>query len=208
MILDRRQVGGLFESAAENLLAHTDELTEIDSHFGDGDHGYTISKIARLIQSKVPELEETGLQEWFDDLGAAIMGISGGSAGPLYGTLIGGFGVPLEADTEAVDAPLLKKMFAGALSEMQDITSAKAGDKTMMDALIPAVAAAEQAPDDIPAVLEAAAQAAAAGAEKSRDYVSKYGRARSYKEKTIGTPDAGALSTSYLIEGLASGVEK
>ena len=77
----------------------------------------------------------------------------------------------------------------------------------MMDALIPAVEAAQNAKDDVMAVLEAAKEAAARGAKESAQYVSKYGRARSYKEKTIGTPDAGAVSTSLFFAGLCDGLK-
>ena len=90
---------------------------------------------------------------------------------------------------------------------MEDITNAKVGDKTMMDALIPAVAAAEAAEGDCLAILEAAKEAAARGAKESEQYVSKFGRARSYKEQTIGTPDAGAVSTSLFFAGLCDGLK-
>ena len=89
---------------------------------------------------------------------------------------------------------------------MEDITNAKVGDKTMMDALIPAVAAAVAAEGDCLAILEAAAEAAARGAKESEQYVSKFGRARSYKEQTIGTPDAGAVSTWLFFAGLCDGL--
>ena len=65
------------------------------------------------------------------------------------------------------------------------------------------VEAAQKAPDDVKAVLEAAAKAAAEGAKASEGFVSKFGRAKSYKEETIGTPDAGAVSTSLFFAGLA-----
>lgn len=77
----------------------------------------------------------------------------------------------------------------------------------MMDALIPAVDAAQKADNDIMAILEAAKAAAAQGAKDSEQYVSKYGRARSYKEQTIGTPDAGAVSTSLFFAGLCDGLK-
>ena len=135
------------------------------------------------------------------------MEVKGGSAGPLYGTMIGGLGVNLDDDAGQVDEAGLKTMFAGCLSEMEDITTAKVGDKTMMDALIPAVAAAEAADGDCLAILEAAKEAAARGAKESEQYVSKFGRARSYKEQTIGTPDAGAVSTSLFFAGLCDGLK-
>lgn len=203
MNLTKDAVAAMFRGAAAELAGHVEELSEIDSRFGDGDHGVTVGKIARLIEQQADGWGDRGLKQWFEDLGTAVMGVSGGSAGPLYGTLLGGFAVPLEEDTAAVDAPLLKQMFAGVLSEMEDITTAKVGDKTMMDALIPAVAAAQEAPDEVSAILLAAAAAAEQGAKASEQYVSKFGRARSYKEQTIGTPDAGAVSTSLLLRGLA-----
>ena len=206
MTLDRSSVGAMLTSAAKLLAEHADYLSEIDSRFGDGDHGITIGKIAKLLLERVPQWGDESIQEFLDDLGMAIMEVKGGSAGPLYGTMIGGLGVELGEEENELDADGVKRMFAGALSEMEDITDAKVGDKTMMDALIPAVEAARAAEGDAKAVLEAAAAAAEDGARASEGFVSKYGRARSYKEQTIGTPDAGAVSTSLFIRGLANGI--
>ena len=129
------------------------------------------------------------------------MEIGGGSAGPLYGTMIGGLSGPLEGN-RPIDAKILKEMFTECLSAMEDITTAGIGDKTMMDPLIPAVDAAQKADDDIMAILKAAKEAAVRGAKESEQYISRYGRARSYKEQTIGTPDAGEVSTSLFFAGL------
>ena len=164
------------------------------------------AKIAKLIQERVPQWGEDSIKDFLDSLGMAIMEVKGGSAGPLYGTMIGGLGVNLDDDAGQVDEAGLKTMFAGCLSEMEDITTAKVGDKTMMDALIPAVQAAQQTQGDCKAILEAAAQAAQEGAKASEQFVSKFGRARSYKEQTIGTPDAGAVSTALFFRGLAQGI--
>ena len=205
MVLDCRAVAAMLTGAAELLAENADRLSEIDSRFGDGDHGITMRKIARLIREQVPQWGERSISTFLDDLGTAVMEVKGGSAGPLYGALIGGLGVKLAADENTLDADAVRRMFAGALEEMEDLTSAKVGDKTMMDALIPAVEAAQQAAGDIGAVLTAAAEAAEAGAKASEGFVSKFGRARSYKEQTIGTPDAGAVSTALFIRGMAQG---
>lgn len=205
MNIDKQLLSEMLSSAAKNFIAHSDELSEIDSRFGDGDHGITIKKIGHLIEEKVENWEDETFGEFFEDLGMAIMGVNGGSAGPLYGTLIGGLGIDL-ADETVISAGMLKKMFASCLSEMEDITTAKVGDKTMMDALIPAVAAAQGADDSIEEILKAAAEAAKNGAKESEKFISKFGRAKSYKEQTIGTPDAGAVSTSLFFEGLAKPV--
>ena len=206
MTLDRAAVAAMLTSAAKLLADNADRLSEIDSRFGDGDHGVTINKIAKLLLERVPQWGDESIQDFLDDLGTAIMEVKGGSAGPLYGTMIGGLGVELGPDENELDADGVKRMFAGCLSEMEDITTAKVGDKTMMDALIPAVEAAQAAEGSARDVLLAAAAAAEAGAVASEQFVSKFGRARSYKEQTIGTPDAGAVSTSLFIRGLAQGL--
>lgn len=205
MILDREAVAAMLLGAARLLSEHSDRLCEIDSRFGDGDHGITMNKIARLITEQVPRWGERSIPAFLDDLGMAAMEVRGGSAGPLYGALISGLGVLLEEDEKELDEGGLRRMFAGILQELGDITTAKVGDKTMMDALIPAVEAAQSAEGDIRAILSAAADAAQAGAKASEGFVAKFGRARSYKEQTIGTPDAGAVSASLFIRGLAEG---
>lgn len=206
MTLDRAAVAAMLTSSAKLLSEHTDFLSEIDSRFGDGDHGITIGKISKLILERTPQWGDESIKDFLDDLGMAVMEVKGGSAGPLYGTMIGGLGAQLGDGENELDADGVRRMFAGSLEEMESITTAKVGDKTMMDALIPAVQAAQQARGDIPELLRAAAQAAEAGAKASEQFVSKFGRARSYKEQTIGTPDAGAVSTSLFIRGLADGV--
>lgn len=206
MILDREALGAMLLQAAKLLEENTQYLSDIDSRFGDGDHGITMGKIAKLIQERVPQWGEDSIKDFLDSLGMAVMEVKGGSAGPLYGTMIGGLGVNLDDDASQVDEAGLKAMFAGCLSEMEDITTAKVGDKTMMDALIPAVQTAQQTQGDCKAILEAAAQAAQEGTKASEQFVSKFGRARSYKEQTIGTPDAGAVSTALFFRGLAQGI--
>ena len=206
MTLDRAAVAAMLTSAAKLLADNADRLSEIDSRFGDGDHGITINKIAKLLLERVPQWGDESIQDFLDDLGTAIMEVKGGSAGPLYGTMVGGLGVELGPDENELDAGAVKRMFAGCLSEMEDITTAKVGDKTMMDALIPAVEAVQAAQGEPADLLKAAAEAAEAGAKASEGFVSKFGRARSYKEQTIGTPDAGAVSTSLFIKGLAQGI--
>lgn len=205
MLLDKALWSHLLCSAADLLREKSGELSEIDSRFGDGDHGVTIAKIATLIHSSVDSWDSESIKDFTEALGDGIMGVNGGSAGPLYGTLVGGFAVPLDEQQE-IGAPLFKKMLESCRDEMFDISTARVGDKTMMDALIPAVDAALAAPDDIPAILNAAADAAEVGAKASEGFVSKFGRARSYKEQTIGTPDAGAVSTSLFFRGLANGI--
>ena len=206
MLLAKPEVIQLFKKIALLWNENKDYLSQIDSRFGDGDHGITIGKIASLMEKSIEGWEDDDMETFIEDLGDNTMEIGGGSAGPLYGTMIGGLSGPLEGN-RPIDAKILKEMFTECLSAMEDITTAGIGDKTMMDALIPAVDAAQKADDDIMAILKAAKEAAVRGAKESEQYISRYGRARSYKEQTIGTPDAGAVSTSLFFAGLYDGLK-
>ena len=178
------------------------ELTEIDSRFGDADHGLTMTKISRAISDAV-EQSEGGVKAMLDDAAMAVMTLNGGSAVPLWNTWLDGLQEEAPAGDE-ISTEELKTIFARALEELSDMSGAKVGDKTMMDALIPASEAIAAYPGgDENELLVRAAEAAAQGAEASKQFVSKFGRAKSYGEKTIGTPDAGAMSMSYFFLGLA-----
>ena len=177
-------------------------LTEIDSQFGDADHGLTMTKIARAI-SQAAEESQGGIREMLDDAAMAVMVLNGGSAVPLWNTWLDGLQEAAPPGDE-VDVAGLKAMFAHAFQALDEISGAKAGDKTMMDTLIPASQAiAEYEGAEAGGLLEEAAKAAWQGAEASKGFVAKYGRAKSYGEKTIGTPDAGAVSMAYFFRGLA-----
>ena len=189
-------------NACEAVTAAEQELSDIDARFGDADHGLTMSKIAGAISAAV-EASGDGIQSMLDDAAMAVMELNGGSAVPLWNTWLDGMqeNAP-EGDEIGVDG--LKAMFAGAYEALEDISGAKVGDKTMMDALIPATEAiAAYSAGDEAGLFAAAAGAAAAGAENSKNFVSRFGRAKSYGEQTIGTPDAGAVSMAYFFRGLA-----
>ena len=200
--MTKQEFAARLQHACEAVTAAEAELTEIDSKFGDADHGLTMAKIAGAI-SKAVDASEGGIQSMLDDAAMAVMALNGGSAVPLWNTWLDG--MQEEApEGEEIDVPGLKAIFAKALEELDDMSGAKVGDKTMMDAIIPASQAiAAYAGDDEGGLFEAAAQAAVQGAEATKNFVSKYGRAKSYGTQTIGTPDAGAMSMSYFFQGLA-----
>ncbi len=188
--------------ACASVAAAEPELTEIDSRFGDADHGLTMAKIAGAI-SAAAERPENGIQAMLDGAATAVMTLNGGSAVPLWNTWLDGM-QEAAPEGDEIDVAGLQAVFAQALEELSDMSGAKVGDKTMMDALIPASrAVAAYGGDDENELFAAAAKAAMEGAEATRGFVSKFGRAKSYGEKTIGTPDAGAMSMAYFFQGLA-----
>lgn len=190
------------QNACAAVAAAEQELSDIDARFGDADHGLTMSKIAGAISGAV-SASEGGIQSMLDDAAMAVMELNGGSAVPLWNTWLDGLQEGA-AEGDEISIEGLKDMFAHALSALEDISGAKVGDKTMMDALIPATEAvgAYEGSDEA-GLFAAAAAAAAEGAENSKNFVSKFGRAKSYGEQTIGTPDAGAVSMACFFLGLA-----
>ena len=200
--MTREQFASRLLNACASVMAAEQELTEIDSKFGDADHGLTMAKIARAITEAVEDADG-GIQTMLDDAAMAVMSLNGGSAVPLWNTWLDG--LQEEApEGEEIDVPGIQTIFAKALEELNEMSGAQVGDKTMMDALIPAseaIAAYEGSDED--ALFAAAAVAAAAGAENTKNFVSKFGRAKSYGTQTIGTPDAGAVSMARFFQGLA-----
>ena len=199
--MNKDELASRLKNACSAVIAAQDELTEIDSHFGDADHGVTMTKIAEAVEGAVGAAQG-GIKAMLEDAAMEVMMINGGSAVPLWNTWLDGL-AEAAPEGEELDAEGLKHMLGHALEELSALSKAKVGDKTMMDALIPATEAALACPGSEEEVLRAAAQAAAEGAEASRNFVSKFGRARSYGEATIGTPDAGAVSMSRFFAGLA-----
>ena len=200
--MKKAELAQRLKHACTSVLAAEDELTEIDSRFGDADHGLTMNKIAGAISDAVDQ-SEGGIQSMLDDAAMAVMTLNGGSAVPLWNTWLDGLQENAPEGDE-IDIAGLQAAFSRALEALTEISGAKMGDKTMMDALIPAsLAIASYQGDDENELFASAARAAAQGAEDSKQYVSKFGRARSYGAQTIGTPDAGAMSMSYFFRGLA-----
>ena len=199
--MKKDELAARLKNACAQVTAAQEVLTEIDSRFGDADHGLTMTKIAGAIAQAVDEAQG-GIQSMLDDAAMAVMVLNGGSAVPLWNVWLDGLQEAAPQGDE-VDAPGLQAMFAHALEALSDISGAKVGDKTMMDALIPASQAIAACSGDEAELFDAAARAAREGAEASRQFVAKFGRAKSYGEKTIGTPDAGAASMAYFFQGLA-----
>lgn len=199
--MNKDELASRLKNACSAVIAAQDELTEIDSHFGDADHGLTMTKIAEAVVGAVGAAQG-GIKAMLEDAAMEVMMINGGSAVPLWNTWLDGL-AEAAPEGDELDAECLKQMLGHALEELAALSKAKVGDKTMMDALIPATEAALAYQGSADDIFAAAAKAALEGAEASRNFVSKFGRARSYGEATIGTPDAGAVSMSRFFAGLA-----
>jgi dihydroxyacetone kinase-like protein len=201
-MISRAMFISIFKNAAASIISGKDDLTAIDAKFGDGDHGITMEKVAAAFRDAMDG--EGSLKNLLHGAARAIMTINGGSAVPLWNTFFEGLAKGLDGqETGEISETAFKRMFAYALDEMNGITKAKSGDKTMMDALIPGARAIINSPsDDINEILKAGTDAAKQGAQATIYFVSKFGRAKNYKEATIGTMDCGAMSMLLFFSGL------
>ncbi|MFA5570476.1 MAG: dihydroxyacetone kinase subunit L [Sphaerochaetaceae bacterium] len=204
MKIGMNEFQNMLASASSALNGKIDEFSRIDSLFGDGDHGVTMERISNEIRT-VSKTPYDTVSQMLKDLGKRIMNVHGGSAGPLYGMVFDGFADGLMGVTE-IGRDEIKAMFVGALENFSMVSNAKEGDKTMMDVLIAAHREAMQCKAELPQYMIKIGEAAQQGAERTKEYQAKFGRARFHKEATIGTMDAGACSLATLIQGMAEGL--
>ena len=205
--LDHDGLARVLGAAAAKVKAGADALGELDSAIGDGDHGVAMTHAMEALEQGIADCGGNDTRALLQAVAWAVMGIDAGSTGPLMGSLFMGMAEPVGA-AAGVDAPLLASMFASGLAKLRAITKAKVGDKTMMDALVPAVEALEAAAaqgDDVTAALAKAADAAEAGAERTKDMQARFGKAHNLGERSIGHQDPGATSMAMILRGLAEG---
>lgn len=194
--------------ALANIKAREDEFSKLDAIAGDGDHGTAIVTALTIIAADAQE--GTDFPAMLNDMGMGVMMKTSGSTSTLLGALFMGMGEalePLQVTTE-VSAAQVKVMFRGGLTGVEEQTKAKPGDKTMMDALVPAVEAMEACQsDDVAELLTVGAAAALKGAEATVNMKANFGRARNLGERSIGFADAGASSWACLFQSFAEGIK-
>ena len=201
------QICQMLLAAAGKIRANHEMLSRLDSAVGDGDHGTTILRTMEAVERTVSENAGTDLRQLLSAVAWAVMSCDGGSTGPLLGSLFLGMSEAVAGRTE-LDHAAVGAMFEAGVAKMQQQSRAQIGDKTMMDALLPAVAALKSADpaQGLPAALGAAAEAAAQGAAATTNLRAKFGRARHLGDRVIGHPDPGAVSVSLIFRGFSEGL--
>ncbi|MFG1850620.1 dihydroxyacetone kinase subunit DhaL [Actinomadura geliboluensis] len=189
--------------AAELVTADAERLTRLDAAIGDGDHGHNLDRGFRAAVDALPDGVPPG--KVLIAAGRAIVSKTGGASGPLYGTALRRAGKAL-GDAADVDAAALGAALRAALDGVRDLGKAADGDKTMVDALAPAVAAYEAALADgsgLAGCVRTAAEAAAKGADDTVPMQARKGRASYLGARSVGHLDPGAASTALLFGALA-----
>jgi dihydroxyacetone kinase-like protein len=199
---DAEDLKRALESAADLILSETETLTRADQAIGDGDHGIGMARGFNAVKAALPACGP-GVPAVLEAVGKALMLKVGGSSGAIFGTLF------LSGSKALAGGPLDAEGFArfleAGLEGVQKRGNAKVGDKTLVDALAPAAAAARlHAEASLRECLTAAARAAHDGMERTRDMVATLGRAKTLGERSLGHIDPGAMSMTLLLRGLAT----
>ncbi|MBL7140579.1 MAG: dihydroxyacetone kinase subunit L [Planctomycetes bacterium] len=203
--IDYDGVVRMLRGAAEKVTTHHGRLSELDAVLGDGDHGADMRRAMAMLAKAIAENRSRDIASVLSDVGWAVIGAGGGAAGPLFGTFF--MGMAEAASTRAtLDAPALAAVFSHALAAVRRQTKAEPGDKTLLDALVPAVGryrAAADAGHDVSSAMEAAADAAEKGAEATCAMQARFGLAADRGEASVGTVDPGAASVGLMFRGFA-----
>ncbi|MEV5825120.1 dihydroxyacetone kinase subunit DhaL [Spirillospora sp. NPDC052242] len=193
--------------AAELVAADAERLTRLDAAIGDGDHGHNLDRGFAAAVAALPEQAPAG--KVLIAAGRALVSKTGGASGPLYGTMLRRAGRHLD-DLDDPDAADFGGALHAALDGVRELGQAAEGDKTMVDALAPAVAAYEEAlagGAPLPGCARAAADAAATGADATVPMQARKGRASYLGERSVGHLDPGAASTALVLRALVETLE-
>jgi dihydroxyacetone kinase-like protein len=186
----------LIAAVAAVVLAHADELSELDRAIGDGDHGINMKRGFEAVMADLDQLAAKPLPELLKGLGMHLVMKVGGASGPLYGTLFMTLGKELPPQPCLGDAA---RAFSAAIAAVKARGKSDVGQKTMLDVLAPALEALVEDGDLARRVSEAAERAA----EATKPMRAIRGRASFLGERSIGHVDPGARSSALIISAVA-----
>ncbi len=195
MNLNLENLKKMFSAATAEISARENELSALDAVCGDGDHGSAVKGAMRAANDAVSKA--SNLKDAFFDAGFAAMSHSNGSTSTLFGSFFMGISDGIKAGAQELGGGELGTAFESGLSSLRSNTKADVGDKTLMDALVPAVAAMRGS-KSVESAFSAAAEAAEKGAKSTECLAAKFGRAKNLGEKSVGSLDAGAVSISII----------
>lgn len=206
MSISASDVRGWIARYADDVAEHRAELVKLDTAIGDGDHGTNMDRGMRKAVEKLDGLEGGDIGALLKAVGMALVSSVGGAAGPLYGTLFLQMGTASTGREELDLAGWANALEAG-VKGVQARGKAEPGDKTMVDALLPAVAALREAEQDGAALDDALRRSADAAEEGMRATIpleARKGRASYLGPRSVGHQDPGATSTHLLLSAASA----
>jgi len=201
-VLKIEQMRSWILTTAAAIEKNSTLLSDLDAAIGDGDHGANMSRGFTAVVKKLETAQPADIGALFKTVGMTLISTVGGASGPLYG----GFFLELGKQTagkQEVDSAALAAMLQAGLDDIKKRGKAELGDKTMVDALTPAVEAMRSAGNGLAEATRTAAATARDAAEKTTPLLARKGRASYLGERSMGHQDPGATSSAILLESLA-----
>jgi dihydroxyacetone kinase-like protein len=202
--VDASTVRRWLEEAAASVRQQKDYLTQLDAAIGDADHGTNMDRGFTAVVEKLSAAEESPPGKLLTTAGSTLVSTVGGASGPLWGTALRRAGRSL-GEAESFDGPELAAALEAALAGVVELGAAQEGDKTMVDALAPAVRALREEIErgaSLVAAIGAARSAADEGMRATVPLQASKGRASYLGERSIGHQDPGATSTALMFAAL------
>ena len=202
MPISRDDVLEWIKAVASMISENSTYLTELDAAIGDADHGANMDRGFKAVMNKMPEISDKDIGTIFKTVGMTLISTVGGAGGPLYGTFFLQAGMKTAGKMELSAADWSEALEA-ALSGIIMRGKAELGDKTMVDALTPAVNALKQAVQENRSISEAlngSAEAARQGMEATIPLVARKGRASYLGERSADHQDPGATSSYMMLK--------
>lgn len=197
VVLDQAMLAGLIGAVAHTVIAHADELSDLDRAIGDGDHGLNMKRGFEAVLAELDTYTAKPLPEALKAIGLTLVMKVGGASGPLYGTLLMTLGRALPAEPTRAD---LAEAADAAIAAVKARGKSDVGQKTMLDVLAPARDALAAGRDP--------AAAADAAAEATIPMRAVRGRASFLGDRSIGHMDPGARSSALMIRSACEFMEK
>jgi len=189
---------------ADKIIGSLDFLTEVDSKIGDGDHGIGMQIGFTKAKEALEKVNPSTINEVFTLIGMSMIKSMGGASGVIFGTMFTG-GVKGKNPINALDTKALALIMEESLNAIKERGKAQVGDKTMVDALEPAVISLNESSNsskDLFQSIVEAENAAYNGVEETKKYIAKFGRSKSLGERAIGYQDAGATSVWIIFKSM------
>ncbi|RGY98270.1 dihydroxyacetone kinase subunit DhaL [Clostridium sp. AM58-1XD] len=202
---DSKKVIAVIQAIGDKIIEEKDYLTELDNPIGDSDHGINMAKGFTEVKKKLPSQENNDIGTILKTVGMTLVSTVGGASGPLYGTAFMKAGMVLAGKEQMSFNDFLAAMDA-AVEGVQMRGRSTVEEKTMLDAMVPALnamKAAYESGQDSRTAIEAGAAAAEKGAEHTKEIIATKGRASYLGERSLGHQDPGAVSFTYMIQEIS-----
>lgn len=209
MSINGKKVIEILTQIAVKIDENKGYLSELDATIGDGDHGINMSKGFKAVTEKLKEDDGVDIAGILKKTGMALVSTVGGASGPLYGTAFMKSSMSINGKTE-IDIKDFSNMLKDALDGIKMRGKAKVGEKTMIDALEPALGAINKGIEqglESKEILKLAKEAAYNGVEYTKTIIATKGRASYLGERSIGHQDAGATSSALILETIYEAIE-